>query len=405
MTTNCACAPTRLAVAAAVAAIASAVLLAGCEEDSPNAYAPPPPPVVFVATPVEREVVNYLTYTGVVEASQTVELRARVQGFLDEVKFQPGQKVTKDQVLFQLDPRQYEAAVEKAKAEVRARKAALVGATNDAKLAQELADQRAGPAIDAVIKAARRDAYAADVAQAEAALEEAELNLEYCTVYTPIAGKIGRNLVDVGNLVGRSEPTLLAEVVLATPAYVSIDVSESDVLMIRRDHESARKAQGGAARDPSLEAGQIAPDTWQPCELGLADEEEFAHQGRVDYVAPQLSTDTGTLRVRTRWENADDALIPGLFVRVRFPLSKQKRMLVPEAALLRDQEGRYAMVVNASNEVEVKRVEIGVLDGSMREVAGGLTLQDRVIVLGVMKARPGAKVTPQVQQEEAAASR
>ncbi len=370
-------------------------IVSGCGKgDDRNAYSPPPPPEVIVAAPIERNVVTYLTYTGVVEASESVELRARVQGFLEAVRFQPGQRVRKGDVLFVIDKRQFQAELNHARAALQANRAALVGAENDARLARELADQRAGPEIDAIIKAARRDVAEAEVAKAEALLAEAELNLEYCDVTAPMDGRIGRNLVDVGNLVGRGEPTLLAQIVQATPAFVSIDVSESDVLTVRRERALDAPTEG---REP----GQIAPGTWRPCELALSDEAEFSNTGRVDFVDPQLDAQTGTLRVRTRYDNADESLLPGLFARVRFAMSSRPSIVVPEAALLSDQQGRYAMVVNQDNAVEVRRVRIGALDGSMRVVEEGLTTGDRVVVLGALKARPGAKVTPKLQEPAA----
>ncbi len=365
----------------------------GCKKaDEANTYAPPPPPGVVVANPVEREVVKYLTYTGVVEASEKVELRARVQGFLEKVNFQPGQLVKKGEVLFIIDKRPYEATVQQAVANVKAQKAALEGALNDARLARELADQSAGPEIDAVIKAARRDMIEAEVARAEAELESAQLNLDYCTVTAPIDGRISKNFVDIGNLVGRGDPTLLADIVQASPSYVSLDISESDVLEVRR-----RRADAGEGTEP----GQISPGKWRPSELALSDEQEYSVAGRVDYVAPEIDRQTGTLSVRTRYENEDGSLLPGYFARVRFPMSTSKAMLVPEAALLSDQQGRFAMVVNEKDEVEARRVTIGVLEGSMRVVEEGLTTNDRVIVLGVLKARPGSKVTPTMQETAA----
>jgi RND family efflux transporter MFP subunit len=385
----------RTAITAAALLIAALFAAGGCKRDiSKNAYVAPPPVEVIVAHPVQRDVVSYLTYTGNIEASETVELRARVQGFLDKVNFRPGQRVKKGDVLFEIDKRQYEAAVQRAEAVVRAQQATLAGAENDARLARELADQRAGPEIDAVIKGARRDAAKADVARAQADLADAKLNLEYSTITAPIDGRITKNYVDIGNLVGRGEPTLLATIVQATPAFVSIDASESDVLAVRRGRE---KSGDSKANEP----GQVGPNTWRPVELALADEPEFNYKGRVDYVEPQMNPLTGTLRVRTRFENPDETLLPGLFARARFPISTSKAVLVPESALLSDQQGRYALVVNDKNQVEVRRVRVGTLEGTMRVVEEGLTPQDRVVVLGVLKARPGAVVAPKLQEPPA----
>lgn len=366
----------------------------GCKKgEEANKYVPPPPPEVIVARPAEQDVVAYLTYTGVVEASESVELRARVQGFLEKISFRPGQEVKKGDVLFEIDKRQYLAAVEQATANVQAQEAALVGAENDARLARELADQRAGPEIDAIIKLARRDVVKADVAKAKAELIEAQLNLDYCTVTAPIDGRITKNMVDAGNLVGRGEPTLLATIVQASPAFVSIDVSEADVLAVKRDSERSSGEK--------VEPGQVSPGSWRPCELALAGESDFKSKGRVDYVAPELNRETGTLRIRTRYDNADGGLVPGFFSRVRFAMSSRKAIVVPEAALLSDQQGRFAMVVNDENAVEARRVQVGVLDGTMRVVESGLKPSDRVIVLGVLKARPGSKVTPKMQEPAA----
>jgi RND family efflux transporter MFP subunit len=376
------------------AAAAAAVALAACWHEDPGASVEPPPPGVTVARPIERDVVSYLTYTGVIEASETVELRARVQGFLEKVNFQPGQRVAQGDLLFEIDKRQYAAAVDQARAAVRAQEAALIGAENDARLARELADQRAGPEIDAIIKAARRDVVAADVARAEADLEQALLNLEYCDVRAPMDGRISRNEVDAGNLVGRGEPTLLATIVQAVPAFVTVDVNENDVLAIRRE-----RAAAGIPED--VEPGQTAPGVWRPCKLALSDESEFTIDGRIDYVEPRMDAQTGTLRVRTRFENADELLLPGLFSRVRFAMSTRTSLLVPEAALLRDQQGRFALVVNENGVVEARRVTIGTLEAGMRAVEEGLAKDDRVIVVGVLKARPGAKVTPTMQEPAA----
>lgn len=377
------------------AALAGALALSACDRgERGNTYAPPPPPEVIVANPAQREVVSYLTYTGVVEASETVELRARVSGFLESINFKPGQRVKKGELLFVIDKRAYIAAVEQAAAAVASQEAALEGAENDSRLARQLAEQRAGPEIDAIIKTARRDSVKADLAMAQANLSQARLNLEYCDVVSPIDGRISKNLIDVGNLVGRDSPTLLATIVQATPAFVSVDVSEADVLRIRRERERT-----GIAK--TVEPGQVAPGVWRTVELALNDDPTFPVKGRIDYVEPQVNIQTGTLRVRTRFDNAEEWLLPGLFAKLRFPMSTQQAMLVPDAALLSDQQGRFAMVVNEKDEVEPRRVKIGVLDGSDRVVEEGLKPEDRVIVLGLLKARPGSKVAPKKQDQPA----
>ena len=388
----------RIRLAMATGASIAVLLTGGCQtEDAANVYAPPPPPEVIVAMPVQQEVVRYLTFTGTIEASEVVEIRARVEGFLARIGFEPGQLVKKGDVLFEIDSRQYEAAVAKAQAEVQAKEAALAGAESDAQLAERLAKQSAGSKIDAIIKAARRDVIKADLISAQADLAQAQLDLGYCTITAPIDGRITRNEVDFGNLVGREEPTLLATVVNVDPVFVSLDASENDVLEVMRD----RRDSGGAG---TVQRGQVSPGNWRPSELALAGETDFKAKGRVNYVAPQMNAQTGTLRVRTQYDNADGALLPGLFAQVRFAMSSGKAMLVPEAALLSDQQGRFALIVNDKDEVETRRVRIGTLDGTLRVVEEGLEADDRVVVLGVLKARPGSKVTPKTQEPAATGS-
>lgn len=366
-----------------MAPLLAAATLAGCDE--PPAPQPPPPPEVVVANPARRPVTQFLEYTGNVEAFASIELRARVRGYLEQVNFQPGSVVEKDQLLFVIEQRQYAAAVAGAKADLEAARATLAGAEAAARLADELAAQRAGPEIDRIVKAADRDAAIAAVSEAEAALEAAQINLDYCEVRAPVTGRISKNLVDVGNLVGGGEATLLATLVAATPAYVSVDASESDLLMVRR-----RNAQA----NPPIEQGRAEDGAQRLVLLALADETDFNIRGHIDYVDPALNADTGTIRVRAIFPNEDGFLIPGMFVRMRFIMGDRDSIVVPEKALGQDQGGFFVFVVGPDNVVEQRRVVIGHIDGADRVVEEGLTEADRIIVNGLAKARAGLPVTP-----------
>lgn len=377
------------ATAAFVAVAALVTLLPACKgEDPKNAYAPPPPPEVEVATPLQKEVTRELAYTGQVTPEATVELRARVQGFLEMASDAEGKRVKKGDLLYSIDKRQYQAAVDRAKAQIEATKASLEGAANDAKLAEELAAQNAGPRIDAVIKAARRDAMKAQLDSDKAVLALAMLDLGFCEVRAPMDGRLTETQVDAGNLVGRGEPTLLASIVENDVVYVNVDVSEADVLMVRQ----LLGAATGRGKDT---------DKPRQVYLTIPGYETTQFKGEVNYIDPQLNQQTGTLRVRSVFQNADEKLIPGLFVTLHVPLSTYQTLLVPDAALLSDQIGRFALVVDETNTVQMRRVTVGERRGTLREVSEGLKPADRVVVLGVLKARPGSKVTPKVVEIKA----
>lgn len=361
----------------------AALLLAGCKPRT-NTFAPPPPPKVTVAHPTQRVVREYLESTGTTEAFQTVELRARIPGFLEQVLFRPGGAVNAGDLLFVIDKRTYQAAVDRAAAQVLADEAAYLAAESDARIAEELAAQRAGSEIDRITKVGRRDAARAAVEASKAVLASAELDLEFCEVRAPISGRITKNFVDIGNLVGAAgQPTVLATLVSSSPIYVTVDASERDLFTVRRMR---------LAQSPAAEPGEITPGEWRPVDLATADSASFDIHGRIDYVDPSLDPDTGTIRVRCRFENEDGLLLPGMFVRVRFFLRETDALVVPDIALLSDQIGRYALVVNDEGVVETRRVEIGARDGPMRVVLGGLTGSDRVVVNGLQRARPGMKV-------------
>jgi RND family efflux transporter MFP subunit len=355
-----------------------------------NAFVPPPPPEVTVTHPVRRSVTRYLEYTGTTEAYESVDLRARVPGFLEQVNFKPGGAVKRGDVLFVIDRRTYQATVDRAQSLVNENEAAFVAAASDARIAEELATQHAGSEIDKITKDGKRDAARAAVDAAKAALQSAKLDLEFCEVRAPIDGRITKNLIDVGNFVGSAgQPTVLATIVSSKPLYVSVDASESDLLNVRR----ARLAAA-----PDAEPGQSAVGVWRSVDLATANTDEFSVHGRVDYVDPALNAQSGTIRVRCRFENDDEFLIPGMFVRIRVLLDTGEATLVPDIALLTDQTGRFALVVNDKNVVEIRRVKIGTLDQTLRIVLDGLSSSERVVVNGLQRARPGVMVNPVLKE-------
>jgi RND family efflux transporter MFP subunit len=373
---------------------ALALAPAACKPKT-NEYKAPPLAEVTVAHPIRRAVTQYLEYTGTTEPYESVELRARVAGFLEKVNFQPGGVVKTGDLLFVIDKRTYEAAVSRAKAQVLADQAAFKAAESDAKIAQELATQRAGSEIDRITKEGKRDAAAAAVEASKAALQSAQLDLEFCEVRAPIDGRITRNEVDVGNLVGAAgQPTVLATIVNSKPFYVTVDAGEDDVLLVRRQR---------LATEPGAEPGQIAPGKWRPVDLATADSKEYNVHGRIDHVDPALNPQTGTLRVRCRFENESDLLLAGLFVRIRIFLDSQEATVVPDIALQSDQAGRYALVLDEKDAVQVRHVQIGTLDGTMRVVTEGLEPADRLVVNGLQRARAGATVKPTLHELDAPA--
>lgn len=366
------------------ACLAGLVIASGCKPKA-AVYAPPPPPDVTVDHPVRRSVTRYLENTGSTEAFEAVELRARVAGFLEEVRFRPGSAVKKGDLLFVIDPRVYEAKAQQEEAEVATREATLRLAEITLARVTEAAKSAAASKQEVDTATAQRDEALAQLNLSKAALANAKLNVEFTQVRSPIDGRITKNFVDVGNLVGEGQATVLATIVRSQPIYVSIDTSETNVIAIRRER---------MAKYPGAEPGQITPGEWRPVDLATVDTDEFAVHGHIDYVDPSVNPQTGTIRVRCRFENEDGLLLPGMFVRLRVQMETTDAMLVPDTALLTDQFGRFALVVNEKDIVELRRVKIGQLDGTMRVVQSGLSESDRIIVNGLQRARAGMSVKP-----------
>lgn len=358
----------------------STLLLLGCGQGS-ETFVQPPPPEVTISLPEKKEVTDNLEFTGNTKALESVEIRARVQGFLDRMNFEPGQKVKAGDLLFVIDPRPYQARVDQAEASLNGKQADLQLKEANLKRAQQLLSTGSISQLQYDVQAAEESVARAQVGIAKADLEEARLQLDYTQVKSPINGRVDRNLVDLGTLVGAQDKTLLTTVVNDESAYVYFHISENDMLRVARTYGS----------DEDRERSQ----RWQaPCYLALADETEFSRKGTIDFLGTQVDPTTGTLLIRAVFPNTDGFLIPGLFVRVRVPLREREALLVPNLAVGLDQAGRYVLVVNKDNVVEQRQVEIGQQLDRLRVIEKGLAKDDWVITNGMQRARPGSKVTP-----------
>jgi len=366
----------------AIALVLSAVL-GGCKP-SVNAYVPPPPPEVTVANPILSSVVRNFEATGTLEGVEQVEIRARVRGFLDKMHFTPGTVVKAGDPLFTIDPREYQAQVAKAEADVKGFDAALKQAEIELTKIKEVQTRGGANQIEVDRKQADRDVAQANVAMGNAALDDAKLNLSYTDVRSPIAGRVSRNLVDLGSLVGSGEATLLTTVINEQQVYVYMNASEVNVLEVTRK-------RGGRAADGPVPT---------PVEMALGDEDDFPHKGRIDFVDNTVDPGTGTIRVRAIFDNTSWMLVPGYFVRVRLPFEVQSAILVPETAVGADQAGQFVLALKDDNTVERRAVTLERAARGMRPVTKGLELTDRIVINGLQRARPGLKVTPVLQALE-----
>ena len=362
------------------AALTSCGLLAACGRA--NQYAAPPPAKVTVAPPVARDVAGYFEATGNAAAVNSVDLVARVQGFVQAIGYKDGNLVKKGTSLFTIEPEPYRLKVDAAKASVNGAEASLAQAEADLKRQAQLVPQQS-TALSLYDQArAQRDTARANLQSAQANEKQAEITYDYTNVTAPFDGVVSARQVSIGELVGAgTSPTVLSTIVQLDPIWVNFNVSESDVLRVR----AALKQQGRTTAD-------IIGTT---VEVGTQAESGFPHSGKLDYVAPTVDPTTGTLAARAVFANADRGLLPGYFVRVRIPLRPRPGLLVPDTAIGSNQGGRYVLVVNKDNVVEQRKVEVGQSDGELRVIDGGLTKDDRVVVGGIARAIPGQKVDAQ----------
>ena len=378
--------------AAPVLALASGALaLAGC--NAKNAYVAPPPPKVVVAQPVQQPVTLYIELTGNTLPFNSVELVARVQGYLESIDYKDGALVARGAQLFGIEQDQYRAQIEQAKASLVNAQAQQV--YNQAEYQRQSTLGRQDFATQATIQQWKSnvDQSGASILNAKAAIELANINLGYTRVLAPFDGVVTHHLADVGALVGVTGPTKLATIVQTDPMYVYFNLSEPQVLRIK---ESNAKA-GLPFRTTDLSS--------IPVEIGLQGEDGYPHRGHMDYASPQVDQSTGTLLVRAIFDNKDQTLLPGLFVRVRTPIGHlDKAVLTSNDAIGTSQEGSYVLVVGPDNVVQRKVVKTGDREGQLRIVESGLDSGDWVVTAGLQRAFPGAKVDPQKTTLASAAS-
>jgi multidrug efflux system membrane fusion protein len=371
-------------------AAALAMLLTACGDR--NTYQPPPPAEVTVAKPEQRKVTLYMEVTGSTAAYNRVDLVARVQGFLEKVGYKDGADVKKGDLLFQIDKKDFEIQLQIAEATQAQQEALLLQADADLKRKQDLVKTAAVSIAQVDESRAKRDSTLGALEQAKGQVAQARRNLDYTTIVAPFDGTVSARYVDPGAMVGAGEPTKLATIVQQKPIYVKFNIDEQQVLTVREQMRIA-----------GVKLADLGPI---PVGIGLQTEQGYPHTGTLDYVAPEIDSSTGTLAGRAIFDNKDNVLTPGLFVRVRIP--KQQNvvsLLVPDVALGTSQEGRYVLVVNDKNVVEQRQVQIGELvDGGLRIINSGLEPKERVVVGGVMRALPGNTVVPVMTTASAAAA-
>ncbi len=368
---------------------ALALVLAGCGEE--NKYVAPPPPKVTVALPVQKSVTRYLESTGNAAAVNTANLVARVQGFVRGIHYKDGDEVKKGQLLFTIEPETYQLKVEQSKAAEAAADATLKQAQAEFDRQLDLQSRQVSSKAALDNATGSRDSAAAKLQQAKADTHLAELNYSYTQVTAPFDGIVTARQVSLGEMVGATSPTVLATIVQLEPIYVNFNINEQELQRVMR----------------TLSRLGITPDQIKkiPVEAGLQTETGYPHKGLLDYAAPQVSAATGTLMVRGIFENRGHPILPGFYLRVRVPAPEQTvSLLVPQTAVGSDQIGRYVLVVNKDNVVEQRKIEIGPLSDDMRIVESGLKPDDRVVVAGILRATPGQKVDPQMEQAAAPAS-
>lgn len=356
------------------------VCFSGCKRKKAGAGMQMPPPPVTVANPLQHDVTIFLKFPGQVRAKEIVEIQARVRGYLESVDFEDGGAVKKGDKLFTLESVLYKAAVEKAKADIAKAEAQVKVSQSSLDRMKNAFKTKAVSEIDVLVAEGNMESARANMMAAKAQLESAKLNLSYTTITAPVSGRISRHFVSVGNLVGASGPTRLAELVTIDPIQVYFNVDERTLLNFIKKATGVRGAVDRGSYTLKLE---------------LADGDVYAFDGEVDYVGNQVDKSTGTLPVRAVFPNKKGKLISGLFAKVLVPDEYKDAILVPISAIQRDMVGSYLLIVNEKGIVESRYVELGPIHKDKRIIIDGIAVTDRVIVNGLSRAIPGTMVNAQ----------
>ena len=363
----------------------------GCDGEDAQA-APPPVPAVTVATPIEREVLDYDVYTGKLAAVEEVEIRSRVKGYLDSVGFTDGDEVAKGQLLFQIDPRPFDAAVKAAQGQLDQIKARKARADSDVKRYTDLVPKGAATQQDLDKAIAEFGEAEAGISAAEAELDRAKLDQVYAKIEAPIDGLTSKAQLRVGSLVGAASggEELLTTVVRMDPIHVYFDVDQR-AIQHYRDEAVKRRAAAGEPEPKTVREMNI------PFQFGLASEDGFPNEGVIDFIDNKINPTTGTISVRGEAKNAERRYRPGFFARVRIAGGeKYKAVLVSERAIGTQQGEKYVLVVDDKDKVEFRPVQLGAPQGDgLRVVRSGLKGGERIVVNGIQRARPGTTVKPE----------
>jgi multidrug efflux system membrane fusion protein len=368
------------------ASLAFTIVAAGCSQTAAQ-QGPPPPPQVTVAQVIERDVTEWDEFTGRLQAVDSVDIRPRVSGLVSAVRFEEGAVVQRGSLLFQIDPRPFQAEVDRLRAELARARATVQRADSELQRAERLRAENAISKEEHDRRAAFAQESAAQAAAVEATLRAAELNLEFTQVTSPINGRVGRAIVTEGNLVssGPGEATLLTTVVSLDPVYAYFDADEQIFL---------KYAAGRGGPRPT----NRARSTDLPIRMALSSDEGFPHVGHLDFLDNQVDGGTGTIRARAIFRNPDGMLTPGLFVRLRLAgTGTYQGLLIQDRAVGTDLSKKFVYVVGPKNDIQYRTVTLGPIADGLRVVRSGLEAGESVVINGLQRVRPGVEVTPVVE--------